>query len=287
LSIAGAQIGIEDQACARAPVHVGGVEAEDLAAVVLCPVHRQVAVAQQLLHVGAVGRVHGDADAGAERDLLAGMRPGLVDRVQNAVGHVDGVFVARDARLQDRKFVAAKAGDRVDVAHDRAQPVGDLDEELVADLVTETVVDVLEAVEIDEVERKRAVAAARAGDLTAQAVGQQRAVRQVCQDVVVRHVEEVVLRPLAIGDVERGGEHADHGVRAVAQRRFRGEEDALGAVAVDDVLFEAGQRGLCADDLAIEGLAARGMILAETGTHIEADRFGRTDAGKRGQDRHS
>ena len=139
-------------------------------------------------------------------------RPGLVDRVQNAVGHVDGVFVARDACLQDCELIAAKAGDRIGVTHDRAQPVGDLDEELVADLVTQPVVDVLEAVEIDEMERKRAVAAARAGDLAAQAVGQQRAVRQVCQHVVVRHVEQVILRPLAVGDVERRGEHADHGV---------------------------------------------------------------------------
>ena len=103
----GAQIGVEDEACARAPIHIGGIETEDLAAVVLCPVHRKVAVAQQLLHVGAVGRVHGDADAGAERDLLAGVRPGLVDGLQNAVGHVYRVFVARDAGLQDRKFVAA------------------------------------------------------------------------------------------------------------------------------------------------------------------------------------
>ena len=69
----GAQIEVEEQARARAPVHVGSVEAEDLAAVVLCPVHRQVAVAQKLLHVGAVGRVHRDADACAERDLLAGV----------------------------------------------------------------------------------------------------------------------------------------------------------------------------------------------------------------------
>ncbi len=100
---------------------------------------------------------------------------------------------------------------------------------------------------------------------------------------MVRHVEKMVLRPLAVGDVERGGENADHGVRAVAQWSFRGEEDALGTIAVDDVLFEAGQHGLRADDLAIEGLAARGMIFAEHGTHIEADCFGRADAGKRGQ----
>ena len=99
----------------------------------------------------------------------------------------------------------------------------------------------------------------------------------------MRHVEEVVFRALAVGDVERGGEHTDHCVRAVAQRRFRGEEDALGTVAVDYVLFEAGQHGLCANDLAIEGLAARGMIFAENGTHIEADGFGWADAGKRGQ----
>ncbi len=61
-------------------------------------------------------------------------------------------------------------------------------------------------------ECKGAVAAARASDLTAQTVGQQRAVCQICQDVVVRHVEEVVLCSFAVRDVERGGEHADHGV---------------------------------------------------------------------------
>src|SRR5262249_19637812 len=69
----GSQIGIEDQACAYAPVPVGSVRTENLAPVLLCPIHRQVTVRQQFRHVGPVGGMHGDADAGAERDLLAGV----------------------------------------------------------------------------------------------------------------------------------------------------------------------------------------------------------------------
>jgi hypothetical protein len=58
-----AQMGIEDQACARPPIHVRGIETEHVSAVVLGAVHREVAVAQQLFDIGPVGRVDGDAHA--------------------------------------------------------------------------------------------------------------------------------------------------------------------------------------------------------------------------------
>ena len=189
----------------------------------------------------------------------------------------------RHARLQHREFIAAETGDGIGIAHDQAQPVGNLDEELVAGLVTKPVVNVLEAVEVDEMEGERAVAAPRAGDLATQPVGQQRAVRKVGQSVVVRHVEKMIFGELAVGDVQRRGQYANHSVRAVAQRYFRGQEHAFGAARIDDLLLEARQCGLCVDDLAVKRLATRRVVLTESGLHIEPDGFRGADAGEFGE----
>ena len=130
-------------------------------------------------------------------------------------------------------------------------------------MMAEAVIDVLEAVEIDEMRRKRTIAAPGAGDLAQQPVGQQRAVRQVGERVVVREVIQVIFRALAVGDVERGGEHADYGVGAIAQRRLGGQEHALGAAEVGDFLFEARQGGLRGHDFAVERLVAGDVVFAE------------------------
>ena len=63
-------------------------------------------------------------------------------------------------RREHAELVAALADDRVLVAHGRAQRVGDLAQQLVADRVAERVVDGLEAV---EVEHEHATAAGRCG----------------------------------------------------------------------------------------------------------------------------
>ena len=118
----------------------------------------------------------------------------------------------------------------------------DAHQERVADAVAERVVDVLEFVEIDPVQRERPVAAPRQHQLAPQLIGEQRAVRQAGERVMLRHVQQMLLGALVLGDVERSGQHADHGIAAVAQRRFGGEEHALIAAAVDDRLLVARQR---------------------------------------------
>ena len=62
---------------------------------------------------------------------------------------------------QDRELVAAEAGHGVRLAHDVAQPVGDLDEQLVAAGVAEGVVDLLEAVDVEQHEADRVAGARR------------------------------------------------------------------------------------------------------------------------------
>ena len=63
----------------------------------------------------------------------------------------------------------------------------------VADRVAERIVDVLEAVEVEEQHRELAAPAMRAGDRLSDAVGQQRAIGQAGQRVVVRHVHDALV----------------------------------------------------------------------------------------------
>ena len=62
-------------------------------------------------------------------------------------------LVAGHVLGEDHELVAAEAGDGVVGAHDRAEPLGEADEQLVAGAVAEAVVDDLEPVEVEEEDR--------------------------------------------------------------------------------------------------------------------------------------
>ena len=79
-------------------------------------VERHVGVAQQLVGLGAVGGRDGDAEAGADHDLMAEHVEGLRDRFDDAAGKLGRVGRPR-ADLNDRELVAAEAGDRIGAAH--------------------------------------------------------------------------------------------------------------------------------------------------------------------------
>ena len=109
-------------------------------------------------------------------------------------------------------------------------------------------------------QRKRRVAAAGARDAAVQAAAQQRPVRQVGQRVVMRQIEQMAFRALAIGDVDRCREDGGNGVVALPQRRLGRQEDALRSVAVDEFLLVARQRRVRLEHLAIERPAAFGAL---------------------------
>ena len=80
-------------------------------------------------------------------------------------------------------------------------------EQLVADRMAERVVDALEAVEI-EIEHRELVAAADAGQRLGEPLAEQHAVGQIGQRVVARHMRDLLLGALALGDVVVGGDPA-------------------------------------------------------------------------------
>ena len=88
-------------------------------------------------------------------------RIGRADRGDDASGDRLQRIGIGCAGGDDGEFVAAEPRDEIVAAHDAAQPLRDVEDQLVADMVAERVVDVLEVVEVD-VEHGRGRAAARA-----------------------------------------------------------------------------------------------------------------------------
>ena len=88
-----------------------------------------------------------------------------------------------------------------------AQAAGDRLQQFVPDGVPERIVDPLELVDID-VEHRQLTAGRQALQLMIEALAEQHAVRQIGQRVVMRHVRDTVIDPLALGDVLHRGNPA-------------------------------------------------------------------------------
>ena len=142
-------------------------------------------------------------------------RIGRGQRVGDPLGERDGVVLA-DLLAHDDELVAAEAGDQVAGAHRRAQPVGHLDEQLVAGGVAERVVDDLEVVQVQE---QAGQPAAPGRNRSATSLASSVAVGQAGQRVVVGLVGQLRLEGQPLGDVlDRGDEAgADAGGEQVGE----------------------------------------------------------------------
>ena len=204
-----AQVELEPPALLHLRVHFRLEEVIGAAAFRLGAIERHVGVAQQLVGLVAVGRRHGDADAGADDHLVAVDFERLGEGLDQVGGKLAGIG-RPGAALHDGEFVAAEAGHRVDAAHHALQALGHRAEQRIADRMAERIVDALEAVEIEEHDRELFAAAERLLHL----VAEQHAVRQIGERVVARHVHDLGLGLPALGDVFIGHDHAAVGGRA-------------------------------------------------------------------------
>ena len=151
-----AQIGFQELALGEVGVHRRVVDAGAVAALVLGAVERHVGVAHDVGGAGAVLVDHGDADRGADDDVVAADGIGRADGGDQALGerhHLGGVVAQRG---DHRELVAAEPRHQVVAAQRVRQPQRDVADQFVADVMAERVVDVLEVVEIDIEHRGRA-----------------------------------------------------------------------------------------------------------------------------------
>ena len=196
-----AQHALELDLRAHRPAQAVVEELQAAAARALRLVHRQVGLAQHRLGVGLGVLGDRDADACEHRDFGGAERERLLERVEHAPGERHRLALALEFLGEDHELVAAEPRDRVAVAHQLREPLGDRHQQAVADVVTEVVVDGLELVEVDEQHRQHAGAAVQARHRLAGAVHQQGAVGELGQRVV----QGLALEPDAVGHVLGGG----------------------------------------------------------------------------------
>ena len=127
--------------------------------------------------VDAVLREERPADRRVELDEAAVDAVRAAERLPDPAGERRRLLVLGRPEREDDELVAADAGDRVGLAHDRLEPAGDRPQHRVPDLVAADVVDALEAVEVDDEQRERLVRAPRAGERLGDTVVEQVAVR--------------------------------------------------------------------------------------------------------------
>ena len=165
-------------------------------------IHRRVRVADHVLGHVVLPRAERDADAGGGEDFVAAEHERHVERREDALGHGGRFERIFEIVEQHRELVAAEPRDGVAGPDRLAQHAADRDQQLVADRVAEAVVDQLEAIEIEEQHRDEPVGVAlQARERAAEAIEEQRAIRQSRQRVVEGVVQQLLLEAAALGDV--------------------------------------------------------------------------------------
>ena len=214
-------------------------------------------MAQQLVGEQSVAGADRDADAGADRGLVAVEVEGFADRGDDALRQRGGLGGIGDRGLHDHEFIAAHSGDGVGLAHQGAQPVGDDLQQLVAGVMAERVVDGLELIEIEMMDRDRFLAVNPAAQRLFEPLVQQHPVGEVGQRVVVRHVFDLDLGSPLLGDVFMGGDPAAVGHRPVP------DLEGAPVAQFDDAVVGFGRYGdrgaplACIHPVDIDGKASR------------------------------
>ena len=147
----------------RGPLALAHVEGDDEALPArLGGHHGDLGACDELARIGCV--LGPDGDTGGDRELSDGFglerRQLLADPLRER-----GRAVDVSCREDHRELLTADSADHVACAHGRAEGVGDLLEEVVADPVSVDVVDLLEVVEVEHHDRDRLARGRRAQEL--------------------------------------------------------------------------------------------------------------------------
>ena len=111
-------------------------------------------------------------------------------------------------------------------SHGRLQPARNFAQQRVADGMAEHVVDLLEAVEIEAQHREALARARRQIERGGDALVERRAVGQLGERIVVRHVRDALLVALALGQVAYDADEILRLAVGAVDRQPRGGDDA-------------------------------------------------------------
>ena len=185
----------------RLVLHVMGKEAEGVAAVLLCLVHRIVGVLEQGFRGGPIHRIDSDADARPRLQGVPRDHQRLPNRGQNCIGDRDNVFGGIQVAEQHDELVAAHAADRIGLPQCALDALCRGHQQLVARRVTKRVVDQLEMIEIHEQDGKHRHIPSIGRQHLAQPIQCQGAIGQAGQRVARGLAVDRLLRKLGVRDI--------------------------------------------------------------------------------------
>ena len=211
-------------------------------------VHRDVGVAQQVVRAGDPVAGRGDADARADRDLLAQDRERDPQRVDDAMGDIEGMTQRGVVLEQDRELVATETGGEVVGRDAGPEPLGHRDEEPVARRMAQGVVDDLEVVEVEEQHDGQRVGA-WGEEAVVDLLAEQGPVGEAGQRIVMGLMAELLLEARQLGERLLELPVLERDRRLVGERLEQaqvvvGEARALGQAVDDD--HAADEPGLAA-----------------------------------------
>ncbi|MNZ61870.1 hypothetical protein D3C78_799730 [compost metagenome] len=179
----GLQIGLEGFLLGQLFLHADLENARPAGADSLGLIKRQVGTLEQFIRIDGAVR-NGDADAGANFDLLLTQLVSAADLVDELGGKAAGGVLVQIVG-DDGEFVAAQTADHVIIAADGRKALRHGLKQRIARIVAERVVHVLEAVEIEEKDGRRSRTAEGSAQSLDQFLAEQRAVRQARQRIVI------------------------------------------------------------------------------------------------------
>ncbi|MNF71292.1 hypothetical protein D3C84_532390 [compost metagenome] len=166
----------------------------------------RVGVAQQLFSAQGITGKQADADAGVDKQPMTVNVKRLLETVDDPLGQCCGMHQLWTTFSQYGELIAAQPRQRDARAEHGLQAFGHGLEQLVTDRVPEAVIDHLEMIQIDHQQRTAALLDLRRRQCLLGTVGEQQAVGQIGQWIVMRQVLEFVLGILDRADV---GKHRD------------------------------------------------------------------------------
>ena len=149
----------------RLALHAGVEEHGGALALVLDAVHRDIGVLAQHFVAAAMVGIKADADRGRGEYFRSVDEERRLQPLQREVDVFGDLLLALDRIEQQQKFVAADPRQHVGLAQIEPEPLGNLDQQRVADRMAVIVVDVLEIVDVEERQREpgRGIVADAAG----------------------------------------------------------------------------------------------------------------------------
>ena len=168
-------------------VHLRRIKLEGVAALLLGPVHRDIGVFEQCLHIPAIIRESTDADAGRHVVFAAREREAGSQRLNQFARQAANKHRIGHIFNQHHKLVATESRHRVGRAQLSLQARRHFAQQNITGLMAQRVVDDLETVEVDEQYGQPAATALRQRQRVLQPLVEHHAIGQFGQPIVAGH----------------------------------------------------------------------------------------------------